>query len=71
MENNCVKLFRNPSTIVEVTVQTNLDGLTQARLPLLNILPINIFVEPTCGERDIVVTMTAQCMCVHACIKNL
>ena len=28
MENNFVKLFWNPSTIVEVMVQTNLDGQT-------------------------------------------
>ena len=28
MENNCVKLFRNPSTIVEVMVRANLDRWT-------------------------------------------
>ena len=31
MDNNCVKSFCNPSTIVEVTVQTNLDGHTNAQ----------------------------------------
>ena len=24
-----------------------------------------IFVEPSCGERDIVVIISVQCMCVH------
>ena len=29
-----------------------------------------IFVEPTCGERGIVVTTSVQCMCVvHVCIR--
>ena len=30
MENNYVKLFRNPSTTVEVTFQTNSDGCMHA-----------------------------------------
>ena len=25
------------------------------------------FVEPACGERDIVVLISFRCMCVHAC----
>ena len=28
----------------------------------------NFFVEPTCGERDIVVTMRVLCMCLCACL---
>ena len=31
MENNCVKLIRNPSTITEIMVHTNWDGWTDAR----------------------------------------
>ena len=31
---------------------------------------IKIFVKPTCGERDIVVTISVRCMCVHcACVR--
>ena len=25
--------------------------------------------EPACGERDILVTMTARCMCVRGCVR--
>ena len=28
-----------------------------------------IFVEPACGERDIVVSISAWCMCVHAWVR--
>ena len=44
----------------------------QERLPALQtfiIIPIYkkafIFVKPTCGERDIVVTIFVRCICVH------
>ena len=33
MKNNCVKLFQNPSTIVEVLVRTNLDAHTDVHTP--------------------------------------
>ena len=26
------------------------------------------FVEPACGERDIVVTLSVRCMCVHCAV---
>ena len=28
-----------------------------------------LLVQPTCGVRDIAVTISVRCMCVHACLR--
>ena len=32
-------------------------------------IAVSFNVEPACGERDIVVTTSVQCMCVHASVR--
>ena len=35
----------------------------------LNMIGVFIVVEPACGERDIVVTVTVWCTCLRPCIR--